>query len=266
MPARFEKIVGTPIDYETLQVGSWTQRLMAADRYRDYRVFLACDAAHLVIPPSGLGMKTGAGNAVDLAGKLSGVINGWGSKRLLDTYDRERQPKGIRNVAAALRGAGGRRAWRTPDVQTLPNTLQRVGRSRAHFVDVAEREQRWSNDLPGSELGYRYRDSPSIFDAVEGPDSGSFSYKHTSRPGTRPPHLWLDEGFAIHGHLDRCCTLICQSHSAVASPTPGEVSAGDHVPLTTFVAECSARRGVYGDYLIIWSIIWVPGSPRSLAR
>ena len=31
MPALFESIAGMPVDYETLYVGRWTQRLMVAD-------------------------------------------------------------------------------------------------------------------------------------------------------------------------------------------------------------------------------------------
>ena len=73
MPRLFESLAGMPVAYETLYVGQWTQRLMLADRYRDRRVFLAGDAAHLVIPTGGLGMNTGAGDAVDLAWKLAGA-------------------------------------------------------------------------------------------------------------------------------------------------------------------------------------------------
>ncbi|MGH3494623.1 MAG: FAD-dependent monooxygenase, partial [Sciscionella sp.] len=65
MPKLFEQVAGVPVDYETLYVGTWTQRLMLADRYASGRVLLAGDAAHLVIPTGGLGMNTGAGDAVD---------------------------------------------------------------------------------------------------------------------------------------------------------------------------------------------------------
>jgi 2-polyprenyl-6-methoxyphenol hydroxylase-like FAD-dependent oxidoreductase len=103
MPPLFERIAGMRISYETLYVGSWRQRLMVADRYRVGRVFLAGDAAHLVIPTGGLGMNTGAGDATDLAWKLAGTLQGWAGEALLDSYEVERRAVGIRNVAASRR-------------------------------------------------------------------------------------------------------------------------------------------------------------------
>jgi 2-polyprenyl-6-methoxyphenol hydroxylase-like FAD-dependent oxidoreductase len=67
MPALFEKIVGMPIQYETLYIGKWTQYLLLAESYGKGRVFIAGDAAHLVIPTGGLEMNTGVGDTIDLA-------------------------------------------------------------------------------------------------------------------------------------------------------------------------------------------------------
>src|SRR5690606_6439844 len=92
MPALFERIVGFDVDYETLYVGTWQQRLMVTDAYRVGRVLMAGDAVHLAIPTGGLGMNTGAGDAVDLAWKLAGTIHGWGGPDLLDSYEAERRP------------------------------------------------------------------------------------------------------------------------------------------------------------------------------
>ena len=94
MPALFERVVGMPIQYETLYIGRWTQRLMLADRYREGRVLLAGDSAHLVIPTGGLGMNTGAGDAVDLAWKLAGVIHAWGGPGCLTPTSGSAGPSG----------------------------------------------------------------------------------------------------------------------------------------------------------------------------
>ena len=75
-------------------------------------MFLAGDAIHLVIPTGGLGMNTGVGDAFDLSWKLAGVIKGWGGPGLLDGYEQERRPIGIRNVAAAGWAAAGVPIWR----------------------------------------------------------------------------------------------------------------------------------------------------------
>src|ERR1700686_1178120 len=50
MKQRFEETVGVPVGYEMLSCGEWRQNLLLADRYQAGRVFLAGDAAHLVIP------------------------------------------------------------------------------------------------------------------------------------------------------------------------------------------------------------------------
>ena len=149
-------VAGMPIDYETLYIGRWTQRLMLADRYRDGRVFLAGDAAHLVIPTGGLGMNTGAGDAVDLAWKLAGTLQRLGRPGLLDSYEEERAPIGARNVAASRKATNGPAtlAGRVA-ARDRRRHARRANVARRRLAGVADREQRWSNDLLGIELGYR---------------------------------------------------------------------------------------------------------------
>jgi 2-polyprenyl-6-methoxyphenol hydroxylase-like FAD-dependent oxidoreductase len=209
MPALFESVAGFPVCYETLYVGDWTQRLMVADRYADGRVFLAGDSAHLVIPTGGLGMNTGVGDAVDLAWKLAGTVHGWGGPGLLRSYELERRPIGVRNVAASRRAATGRRRWRAAWRPDITDDTPAGERTRAELARIADREQRWSNDLAGIELGYRYQHSPLIMpEKGEGPDPDSFAYTPTTWPGSRLPHIWLDDGTAIQDRLGRCYTLL----------------------------------------------------------
>jgi hypothetical protein len=182
---------------------------MVADRYRDDRVFLAGDAAHLVIPTGGLGMNTGAGDAVDLAWKLAGVIQGWGGDRLLDSYETERRQIGVRNVAASRRASAGRRRWRAAWSPEIADDSPAGEQARARLAAIADVEQRWSNDLFGIELGYRYQQSPLIWpEPGDGPDPDSFDYTPTTWPGARLPHTWRDDGSALHDHLGRTYTLI----------------------------------------------------------
>ncbi len=61
-----------------------------ADRFRDGRVFLLGDAAHIHSPVGGQGMNTGIGDAVNLAWKLAAVVNGESPASVLDTYEPER--------------------------------------------------------------------------------------------------------------------------------------------------------------------------------
>ena len=62
------------------------------DHFRDRRVFLLGDAAHIHSPAGGQGMNTGLGDAINLAWKLSAVIAGKAADKLLETYELERMP------------------------------------------------------------------------------------------------------------------------------------------------------------------------------
>ncbi len=63
-------------------------------RYRDGRLLLAGDAAHLHSPAGGHGMNTGIQDAHNLAWKLALVLKGLADEALIDTYDAERRPVG----------------------------------------------------------------------------------------------------------------------------------------------------------------------------
>jgi FAD binding domain len=72
------------------------------DRYRDGRVFVAGDAAHLHPPAGGQGMNTGIQDAWNLGWKLALAVRGLGSPALLDSYDAERRPAGKAIVDRAV--------------------------------------------------------------------------------------------------------------------------------------------------------------------
>lgn len=67
-----------------------------AERYRDGRVFLAGDAAHIHYPAGGQGQNLGIQDAVNLGWKLAAVVRGNASEELLDTYETERHPVAAR--------------------------------------------------------------------------------------------------------------------------------------------------------------------------
>jgi 2-polyprenyl-6-methoxyphenol hydroxylase-like FAD-dependent oxidoreductase len=69
-----------------------------ADRYRDGRVLLVGDAAHVHFVVGGPGLNLGLQDAINLGWKLAAVIHDWAPPGLLDTYGAERRPVGERVV------------------------------------------------------------------------------------------------------------------------------------------------------------------------
>ncbi len=75
-----------------------------ADRFRQGRIFLLGDAAHIHSPAGGQGMNTGIGDAINLAWKLKSVLAGQASDQLLETYQTERRAFARTLVATTDRG------------------------------------------------------------------------------------------------------------------------------------------------------------------
>ncbi len=277
MPALFEKIVGFPIEYETLYVGGWQQRLMVADHFRKDRIFLAGDSAHLVIPTGGLGMNTGAGDAVDLAWKLGAVLHGWGGAGLLDSYEAERRPTSQRNVAASRRATMGRRAWRGMWKPKIADDTPEGAAVRAELTAVAEREQRWSNDLYGIELGYRYQNSPTLDygdDRPESPDQPlEFDYAPSTAVGARLPNVWLRDGRALQDEIGLEYVLVDTTPDGLDGAGLAAAFAAIGAPFRVIRPDSDDAAAVYGegallvrpDLHIAWSGERKPVDPTGLA-
>lgn len=89
-------------ELELVRVTEYTFRAQLADRWRHGNVFLLGDAAHLTPPFIGQGMGAGLRDAMNLAGKLAGVINGNVDAVVLDSYERERKPHARKTIWLAL--------------------------------------------------------------------------------------------------------------------------------------------------------------------
>ncbi len=73
---------------------TWTDRARQANAYRQGRVLLAGDAAHIHAPLGGQGLNLGLGDAINLGWKLATVIHNQAADGLLDSYHTERHPIG----------------------------------------------------------------------------------------------------------------------------------------------------------------------------
>lgn len=181
------------IPYEITAVLPWRRSRLVANRFYDKRVFLAGDACHVMAPNGGYGMNTGLGDAVDLGWKLAAVLEGWAPPALLDSYERERRPVAWRNVnAAASNFSSLAPKLSFTDVESdTPEGAAARARMESELVEGTRPE--W--EAHGINLGYRYDDSPVIYDdgTAHTPDDMSV-YVPTSRPGHRAPHVALPDG------------------------------------------------------------------------
>jgi 2-polyprenyl-6-methoxyphenol hydroxylase-like FAD-dependent oxidoreductase len=229
--AALRRAMGKEFDYEILSVMRWVRRELVADRYGTPRVFIAGDAAHLMSPTGGFGMNTGIGDAVDLGWKLEATIKGWGGADLLASYEAERRPVGLRNVAEASRNLGRMLATR----QRLPGPEvfePGAGGDAARqdygdwFAEIMRQE--WFAN--GIMLGYRYDHSPLVWpDGTPAPPDLSHPYLQTARPGARAPQVWLADGRSTLDLYGRGFTLL---------------RLGPDAPSTTRIAQAATTRGI----------------------
>ncbi|EFG78449.1 FAD binding domain protein [Mycobacterium parascrofulaceum ATCC BAA-614] len=93
--AVLRRVSGTDIAVTALHLAAtWTDRAQQATTYRNGRVLLAGDAAHVHSPLGAQGLNAGLGDAMNLGWKLAATIGGEAPEHLLDTYSTERHPIG----------------------------------------------------------------------------------------------------------------------------------------------------------------------------
>jgi 2-polyprenyl-6-methoxyphenol hydroxylase-like FAD-dependent oxidoreductase len=250
----FSKTIGVPLKFDTLYVGEWKQNLLIAETYSKGRVFIAGDAAHLVIPTGGLGMNSGAGDAIDLSWKLAAVLEGWGGPKLLPSYTTERRKVGDLNVQASRYATLGRRKWRSMWKANIRDNTPEGAATRAELARVAEIEQRKSNEMIGAELGYHYFGSPIVWpEEGEGPKYDYVEYFPSTWPGVRLPHSWLDDGFAMQDRIgyDRGFTLLRLGRSPTDPGALVKAFASLRAPFRVLDVPDEAPRSVYGHDLIL---------------
>jgi 2-polyprenyl-6-methoxyphenol hydroxylase-like FAD-dependent oxidoreductase len=126
-------------------ISRFTDMTRQAASYRDRRVLLAGDAAHVHSPAGGQGLQTGVQDAVNLGWKLAQVVKDTSPPSLLDTYHAERHPvaaRVLRNTMAqtALMGPGDR-------IAALRDTV-------SELMGMDEPRKRFAAMLSGLDIHY----------------------------------------------------------------------------------------------------------------
>lgn len=146
-------------------------------------------------------MNTGVGDALDLSWKLAGTLTGWGGEALLDSYEAERRPVGLRNREAS--------AWAAENVMIWRKLVQPGVPLDSEFTAAAAFHHNRMHVMRGVELGYSYAGSPVIATEPGGAeDWDTVVYSPSARPGARIPHMWLRDGRALQDVLGADWTLL----------------------------------------------------------
>jgi 2-polyprenyl-6-methoxyphenol hydroxylase-like FAD-dependent oxidoreductase len=192
--ALLRRAIGMPVDVEWLGTSLWTRRAVVAERYQHGRVFLAGDAVHQLSPTGALGMNTGIADAVDLGWKLAAVTQGFGGARLLASYEAERRPAGLRNVAMAAEFYLQHEEFEH-GFGTIEDETEEGRALRRRCGDALVRGVGRMFRTLGLQIGYRYDDSPICLpDGSAAPPDDPATYVPTARPGARAPHAFLADG------------------------------------------------------------------------
>ena len=126
-------------------ISRFTDMTRQAAAYRDRRVLLAGDAAHVHPPVGGQGLNIGVQDAVNLGWKLAQVVKRTSPESLLDTYHAERYPVGAR----VLRNTMAQTALRRPDERS-----KALGDVVSELLGMDEPRKRIAAEISGLDVHY----------------------------------------------------------------------------------------------------------------
>jgi 2-polyprenyl-6-methoxyphenol hydroxylase-like FAD-dependent oxidoreductase len=222
---------GVDLRYEILSADTWVASELLADTYREGRILLAGDAAHLHPPFGGYGMNMGIGDAVDLGWKIAAVLQGWGGPGLIDSYEAERRPvhKVVLEEAMANHAIVG--AGFPPTLEDATPEGEAI-RSRIGAMIQATKAREFHT--LGTVLGLGYETSPIVVaDGAPAPVRDGQTYRPSARPGQLAPHAWLDDGRSLYDAFGPGFTLVAGEGASDADLARAEEEARSlGIPLT----------------------------------
>ncbi|MFJ7194096.1 MULTISPECIES: FAD-dependent monooxygenase [unclassified Streptomyces] len=185
----------------------WRMDAQLASAYRNGRVLLAGDAAHVIPPTGGHGMNTGIGDADNLAWKLAAVTAGRAAPALLDSYQAERRPVARQVIDVSTENARARTGYRIDDELLLTAAY----RSAAVIPDT---------------------DDPAT---APRPPLDVSGYHPSGAPGHRAPHTRISGPPGVISTLDLIgpgFTLITAADTPGWQPQADAAAAAAGIPVT----------------------------------
>jgi 2-polyprenyl-6-methoxyphenol hydroxylase-like FAD-dependent oxidoreductase len=233
-------------------ISRFTDMTRQAAAYRDRRVLLAGDAAHVHAPDGGQGLNIGVQDAVNLGWKLAQVVKQTSPESLLDTYHAERHPV----AARVLRNTMASVALRRPDERTkaLRDTV-------SELLGMDEPRRRFAAMMSGLDIHYDLGDGHKLLGrrmpdldlvTANGP-LRVFTLLHDARPVLL--NLGEPGGLDITPWVDRVKLIDAGYDGVWELPSLGAVTAPDAVLIrpdgyVAWVGD-SARTGL-ADALTTW--------------
>src|SRR6185436_18394696 len=201
--------VDEAFEYEILTREDWIGRRLVANRFRNGRVFIAGDAAHLWVPYAGYGMNAGIADAANLTWLLAACVQGWAHERMLDAYEAERQPITQQVSHFAMDHAAKMIKARSAVPPNLEAMDGAGAAERARLGEEAYALNVQQFCCAGLNFGYYYDRSPIIVSDDEPPPAYTMGdFAESSVPGCRLPHCWLADGRSLFDALGPCYTLL----------------------------------------------------------
>ncbi len=262
--------VGDDFEYDVISKEDWIGRRLVADKFRDGRIFVCGDSAHLWVPYAGYGMNAGIADAVNLSWLLSSAVAGWANPAILDAYMAERGPITEQVSHFAMNHALGaiRHRREVPAAVEAPGEEGR--RARAEFGKAVYDLNVRQYCAGGLNFGYFYDQSPIIlYDGEKAPAYTIDTFTSSTVPGCRLPHFWFANTRSIYDHLGLGYALLRFNPSAEIGPLVQE-AARCAIPLRVLDIRPCDRLAVFKEDLVLarpdFHIAWRGNSlPGNLA-
>nr|WP_087575657.1 FAD-dependent oxidoreductase [Sphingomonas sp. CDS-1] len=264
--------IGADLPFEIISWTPWARRALVTDSFREGRCFLIGDSAHQLSPTGGYGMNTGIAEAMDFSWKVDAVLSGWGGPGLLDSYEAERRPIALRNVAQATKNLHAMMS--VPAEPRLLDADEAGAAARQTIGAIAQSATQREWRSLGIHLGAVYWDSPIIaHETPRPPEDDIVQYVQRAYPGSRAPHVWLAPGKSTLDLFGRGFVLL--DFGSAPSPRLSDMLAAaadvgmplTHQPITSREAAEMYERTyvlVRPDGYIAWRGDALPDRPADL--
>lgn len=243
--------VGADFEYEVLNHEDWIGRRLVADKFRDRRMLICGDSAHLWVPYAGYGMNAGIADAMNLGWLLAGTLSGWGGTSLLDAYEAERLPITEQVSHFAMNHAFSAIAHR----REVPAAVEDEGEAGEAAREALGQSVYALNVQQyccgGLNYGYFYDRSPLIaYDGESAPGFTMSDFTPSTVPGCRTPHFWRANGRSAYDDFGPWYTLL-RFDPTIDVTLMLDAAAAQGVPLKLLDISPDERTAVYRHALLL---------------